>query len=87
MLCLVANKSVNTIQYIEHRLKNFQFINTYTYNCLVKWISSRLKQGMQDDWSPGSIKWPTPISWVDWPPHGGQLAAGLIMLMTSEHPV
>ena len=30
--------------------------------------------------------WP-PISWVDWPPNEGQLAAGLIMLMTSERPV
>ena len=32
------------------------------------------------------VNWP-PISWVDWPPHGGQLATGLIMLMTSEQPV
>ena len=27
--------------------------------------------------------WP-PISWVDWPPNVGQLAASLIVLMTSE---
>ena len=30
--------------------------------------------------------WP-PISWVDWPPNVGQLAASLIVLMTSERPV
>ena len=30
--------------------------------------------------------WP-PISWVYWPPNVGQLAAGLIVLMTSERQV
>ena len=35
------------------------------------------KTGMRDNWPP--------ISWVDWPPNVGQLAASLIVLMTSEH--